>query len=70
MWMERRLPCQEETEQGRREPEQERAVVAVAKDRDRGAWEGTKPAPGLPGIASAHSVANACLIVWERLATR
>ena len=68
--LQRRLLCQEETEQDRLDPGQELewAVAAVARDRD--AWEGIELVLDHQGIASAQSVASACLIEWERRATK
>jgi len=55
----RRLECQEETEQDRREPVQEPewAVAREAKDGD--AWAETALVQGHPVTASAPSVASA-----------
>ena len=67
---ERRLLCQEETEQDRLDPVQELEWVVAAVDRDRDAWEGTKLVPDPPGIASARNVASGYRIAWEHRATR
>ena len=42
----------------------------VAVDRDRDEWEEIELVLGHQGIASAQSVASACLIEWERRATK
>ena len=57
-------------EQDRLDPVQELEWAVAAVDRDRDAWEGTKLVLDHQGIASAQSVASACLIEWERRATK
>ena len=66
----RRLKCQEETEQDRREPVQEPewAVAREAKDGDK--WAETALAQGHLVPVSAPSVASALHTQWEHRATR
>lgn len=66
----RRLKCQEETEQDRREPvrEPEGVVAREVKDEDR--WAATALVQDHPVPVSAPSVVSALHTQWEHRVTR
>ncbi len=71
MSFERRLQCQEETEQGHQERARELEWdVAERIARVEVEWEETKQVQGHLDSASVRSAASAHRMVWEPLATR